>query len=433
MLESVALGVLMHLGAVGLFFPVLLTIELPVYLAIIVGLIRDRLTPRPADPRSTLPAPTVSCIITCYNEGACVEQTVTSLMEQTYRGSIEILAVVDGAADNTETLAALKRLAHRCPRSSRRRMMVIPKWQRGGRVSSLNTGLYLSRGHIVMALDGDTSFDNDMVANAVQRMANPNVIALTGTLRPRNHQAGLWTRLQALEYLIGLLATRTGLSAFNVINNISGAFGVFRRDALLRVGGWECGTAEDLDLTLRLKRYGGRNPGQILAFEPTAVAHTDVPETLTDLLRQRLRWDGDLYYMYARKHRSAFSPDLLGWPNMIATVWYGLIHQVALPFVIAGYLVWLVLLHPPAALLTALGVVYVIYLAITMVLGGLAVALLSERRRSDLPLLAIAPVYPVYRGLMRLWSVVALLAEIILHQHKDTSMAPWWVLKRSQY
>ncbi|MFM9818000.1 UNVERIFIED_CONTAM: hypothetical protein K0B97_08710 [Spiribacter pallidus] len=79
MLESVAVGVLMHLGAVGVFFPVLLTIELPVYLTIILGLTRDRLPPRPADPRPTLPAPTVSCIITCYNEGACVERTVTTL------------------------------------------------------------------------------------------------------------------------------------------------------------------------------------------------------------------------------------------------------------------------------------------------------------------------------------------------------------------
>ena len=38
----------------------------------------------------------------------------------------------------------------------------------------------------------------------------------------------------------------------NLVNNISGAFGVFRASFIRWVGGWDAGTAEDLDMTLRL-------------------------------------------------------------------------------------------------------------------------------------------------------------------------------------
>ncbi len=40
-----------------------------------------------------------------------------------------------------------------------------------------------------------------------------------------------------------------------LLNNISGAFGGFRRSVLKQVGGWNTHTAEDLDLTIRLKQY----------------------------------------------------------------------------------------------------------------------------------------------------------------------------------
>lgn len=424
MLESLAIRPL---------FPVLMGIELPLYLLILAGIVRYRLQSPQLPTIKADNAPMVSCIITCYSEGEAVQRTVEGLVNQIYAGPIEILAVVDGAERNHETLSALQQVRPQLPLSSRRALKIIPKWQRGGRVSSLNTGLSLSRGEIVMALDGDTSFDNDMVATAVRHFSNPNVIALTGTLRVRNRQQALCPKLQALEYLIGLVATRTGLGAYNVINNVSGAFGVFRRNALIRVGGWECGTAEDLDMTLRLKRHFGRHPHYRIGFAPTAIGHTDAPATFTELLKQRLRWDGDLYYMYARKHRSALSPAIMGWPNTIATIWYGLLHQVVLPFAIALYLLYLAVVYPPVTVAIGLGVVYLIYLLITLVMTVTALALLSERRKADLPLLLLIPLYPLYRGLMRLWSVFAILAEIVLDQHKDSNMAPWWVLKRSQY
>ncbi len=414
-------------------FPMVLILELPLYALIIAGIIRYRLIHRRAHRQPRLHAPLVSCVITCYSEGAAVQNTIRSLASQIYPGPIEILAVVDGASANRETWQALQAMKSELARSPKRTLKILPKWHRGGRVSSMNAGLQLSRGDIVMALDGDTSFDNDMVAEAVSRMADPAMLGLTGTLRVRNRRASLWTRFQALEYLVGLIATRTGLGAFNLLNNVSGAFGVFRRDVLTRMGGWECGTAEDLDMTMRLKRYGHRRRDRRIGFEPYAIGHTDAPSGFRELLKQRLRWDGDLFYIYARKHRGAFAPGIMGWPNLIATLWYGLLHQIVLPFVIVIYLIWIVLTRPADQVMAGLILIYGLYLLISLVMTVISIAMLSERRGEDLPLLLLLPLFPLYRGVMRLWSTVAILAEIVLETHKDSSMAPWWILKRSRY
>ena len=81
-----------------------------------------------------------------------------------------------------------------------------------------------------MAMDGDTSFDNDMAANAVGHFLDPAVVGVAGSLRVRNVAATLWTRLQAIEYALSIQSAKAGLSEFNVVNNISGAFGIFRID-----------------------------------------------------------------------------------------------------------------------------------------------------------------------------------------------------------
>lgn len=55
---------------------------------------------------------------------------------------------------------------------------------------------------------------------------------------------------------------------------------------------------------------------------------------------------------------------------------------------------------------------------------------ISERPKADMRMLPWLLLYPVYTLLMRLWCAVALLNEIFRRGHEESSMAPWWVLKR---
>ena len=415
------------------FIPFVLFFELPLSLLVLMGVVRYSIFRKYEGERSPF-FPPVTCIITCYSEGRDVQRTIASLTEQVYPGKIEMLAMIDGAAKNKLTYDSALEMANYVAGFQNRVLVVIPKWQRGGRVSSLNTGLGFASGEIVMAVDGDTSFDNNMVERATRHFEDPGVSAVSGCLRVRNADESLVAALQAIEYFISIQASKTGLSTFNLVNNISGAFGVFRKSVLDLVGGWDAGTAEDLDMTLRIKNYFGRYKKKFrIIFDPESIGHTDAPATLKGFLKQRIRWDGDLSYLYFRKHKPSFRPKLLGWRNFIMIILTGIFSQIVMPFVIFIYTIWLFVTYPIEYSSAILFMVYVFYFVLLLFMYLVFVLCLSERPGEDLSRLCFLPVMPLFSFAARMNSLVATVWELTAGGHKDTAMAPWWVTKKSKF
>jgi len=413
-----------------MLFPLFLIFELPMTIMVLLGVLRWFARRRTSVPMISTYRPRVSCIITCYSEGMDVQTTLLSLCEQTYPGHIEMIPVVDGATMNQATLNAVRRFHVDPQLYPKRHLRPIAKWQRGGRVSSLNAGLSLASGEIVMALDGDTSFDNNMVSAIVRHFEDPSVPAVAGSLRVRNVWASWVTAMQALEYLLSIHLSKIGLGEWNLVNNVSGAFGAFRRSFLINIGGWNTHTAEDLDLTLRIKSYFKRHNLRI-PFEPEAIGHTDAPVTLRQFLMQRLRWDGDLFFLYVRKHNHNIDPRLLGWPSFVMILVSGFFFQLVLPFIIFSYTLLALFVLPGRTLLFLFVLIYLLYLLITVLMFGTMMLLVSDRPRQDMTLGMLVPVFPLFMLFMRCWSAVAMLNEMFRRGHEESSMAPWWVLKRA--
>lgn len=419
------------IGFIGIsfyFINILLIVEIPLIIIVLTGIIKWSLLSKR---KSTLPSryPSVSCICTCYSEGEGVTGTFLSLLEQLYPGKIEIIAVVDGASKNIDTYLAAKQFGSNMPTRYNRRFVLLPKWQRGGRVSTLNTGLAFATGEIVMALDGDTSFDNDMVHQALLHFADPMVPAIAGALRVRNLKKSLVTRMQGLEYMLSMQSGKTGMSSWNIVNNISGAFGVFRRNFLCKIGGWNTHTAEDLDLTLRIRTYASRHHYNI-PFEPHAVGHTDVPESYKELLQQRLRWDGDLVFIYLRKHWPSMTPKLMGWPNYIYILIYGILQNILLPIIVVIYTLWILFNYPLPTVIAINILIYFIYLILSSLMFVIHIVFVSERQIDDLKMVVWLPFYPLHSMVMRFWSAFAIFNELFTRSHETTGMAPWWVTRR---
>jgi len=415
------------------FIPYVVFLELPVYFVVFLGIFRYFLRKDQEIPENRRFSPSVSCIVLCYSEGDDVKLTIVSLAEQLYAGHIEILAMIDGSVQNAHTYKAAMEMLPYVKERPNRTLRVIPKYQRGGRVSSLNTGLSMASGEIVMALDGDTSFDNTMVRAAAPHFEDPNVAGVAGILRVRNALTSLVTRLQAVEYMLSIHASKVGLGEFNIINNISGAFGIFRKSFLEKVGGWDTGTAEDLDLTMRIKHYFGRHPNLRIRSEPKAMGHTDAPDTFWGFYGQRLRWDGDLYYLYCRKHPLSFNPRILGWKNMIMQLWTGLFFQIISPFIIIAYTAFTFFVYSTGFLLGVMALIYLFYFIITATFFVVYITMVSERKKQDLKLSWVLPLVPFFTFSMRIWNGIATAKEIFVKQHLDSSMAPWWVLKKGKF
>ncbi len=415
-----------------LFFPFALVLEFPLTLLVWLGIIRYGLRQqRPDTQRENYPR--VTCTLVCYAEGDAVRDSIRSLAHQIYPGFIEILVVIDGAIQNEPTYRAALSAAIEVAKLPNRKTIVVPKWQRGGRVSSDNVALNLATGDIFMGVDGDTSFDNDMVEKATRHFDDPNVVGVSGNLRVRNARHSLATRLQAMEYMLSISAGKTGLSEFNIVNAISGAFGVFRTSFIRIIGGWDSGAAEDLDMTIRIKQYFGRNPDLRIVFEPKAIGHTDVPDSFIGFFKQRWRWDGDLFYIFWRKYRFNINPRLLGWRNFLFTAYTGIIQQLLLSFVIAIYTIWMFWFFPLPYVI-GLGIfIYAAYFIVLAIQFFLYVLLVSERVKEDLAYVIYLPIYPLFSQAARINSAFAILQDIFLTSHLDSSMAPWWVLRKTKF
>jgi cellulose synthase/poly-beta-1,6-N-acetylglucosamine synthase-like glycosyltransferase len=415
-----------------MLMPFALFLELPLNILVFIGILKWSVKQTPSV--VTLNGyPMVSCCITCYSEGLDVIGTIKSLRHQNYPGTIEIIPVIDGAIINKATLDAAKSCAFMFENVVNRTLMVLPKWQRGGRVSSLNTAFKFSSGEIVMALDGDTSFDNDMVLNAVRHFSDPAVMAVAGNLRVRNGAKSLATRLQGLEYLVSIGAGRTGLSSFNIVNNISGAFGIFRATTLQLVKGWDTGSAEDLDITTRIKQYFGRHKKMRIVFDPYVIGHTDVPDTFESFFGQRLRWEGDLFYLIGRKYLYNIRPSLLGWREFFFTLVGVVFFQMVMPVLVFVYMAYLLFTLPIAVLGAVLLFVYLFYLGVLVMLYGAYFLLISERQTEDSIYFLYLPIFPIFAFASRLNSAVALVYSMVNRSHLDSAMAPWWVLKRGKF
>jgi hypothetical protein len=94
--------------------------------------------------------------------------------------------------------------------------------------------------------------DSCMAAGGGIRVANGSRIAGGRVVAPGVAWRGVGAT-QVLEYIRGFSATRIAWSKINGLLIISGAFGVFRRDVLVALGGFSHETlGEDMEMTMRI-------------------------------------------------------------------------------------------------------------------------------------------------------------------------------------
>ena len=236
--------------------------------------------------------PPVTILVPCYNEGAVIARAIESLLELDYP-MFEVLVIDDGSTDDTrEAVAPLE------GRHGDVTVRLVSKGN-GGKASALNTGIALARHEYILAMDGDSRLTKDTLRAAMRHFGDPRVGAVAGNVKVTNRR-NLWTKLQALEYIEGLNMARRAQGFLRAVNIIPGPIGIFRRDVLLAVGGYDTDTyAEDADLTLKLLTAGWH-----IAYEDRAIAWTEAPEHLLDLLKQRYRWTRGI--LQALRKRASF-------------------------------------------------------------------------------------------------------------------------------
>jgi cellulose synthase/poly-beta-1,6-N-acetylglucosamine synthase-like glycosyltransferase len=240
--------------------------------------------------------PTFGVIIAAHNEARALPVTIDALMQQTDRPDLIIIAD-DGSTDES---AALLRDRFGLVANQRLVQSGAPDllWlalPHGGKARALNHAIGSVDTDVVLTVDADTLIEEHAIsAMRAAFAAEPGLVAATGVLVPvcgSSPQARFFEWFQRYEYIRNFIS-RFAWMQLDSLLLISGAFAAFRRDALLRVGGFDpvC-LVEDYELIHRLHRHAVDHAlDWRVRVIGAAQARTDAPETLPSFLRQRRRW-----------------------------------------------------------------------------------------------------------------------------------------------
>lgn len=267
--------------------------------------------------------PPVSLLVPAYNEELTIIENVYCLMTLNYP-TYEVIVINDGSSDQTLSVLIsefkLEKMANPDIRgtietqnvrgiyhnSDYPHLFIIDK-ENGGKADSLNAGINLSHYPLISSIDADSLLEKDaLIRMARMYMENPEeTVAIGGDVRIANGcliengavqkvslPRKMWPMFQSIEYLKAFLGGRIGWSRMNGLIIVSGAFGLFRKDYVIAVGGYRGGyPGEDMNIIIKLHRYmlSHKLPYKV-AFCPEAVCWTQAPDSYKIISNQRKRW-----------------------------------------------------------------------------------------------------------------------------------------------
>ncbi len=316
----------------------------------------------------------ISILTPAYNEEVNIIDSVEALLQLQYP-DFEVVVINDGSTDNTlgklkshfelysvqvpEDLPIEHKPIRNVYRSRRYEYLIVVDKENGQKADALNAGINVSTKELLCSIDADSILDPDVLKKMLRAfIENDKLIAAGGIVRIANGctienyivkevnvSKNYLARVQTVEYLRSFLFGRVGWDFFDSLLIISGAFGVFDRQAVIEVKGYAHDTVgEDMELIVRLhRRFREKNKNYSIKFLPEPVCWTEVPENWNDLSKQRNRWQRGLADSLWRHKKMLFNSSY-GRLGLLAMPYFVFIELLGPVIEIAGYTYFLGLL-----------------------------------------------------------------------------------------
>ncbi len=233
---------------------------------------------------------TISFLISAYNEEKIIKRCIEGVdrAASKYRGKTEIILVNDGSTDQTRQIAseAMRKLKY-CSG----KLYNIPNTGKG---YALAFGLQRTSGEVLFRTDADSVIDENAIGPIMNHFRDPEVGSVSGFCFPLWGK-NFWQKAQNVMFVSYVYVKR----AQDLVDSIlaqPGPATAFRRDALIKVGGWTDNIfGEDGELTNRIARFGYRGE-----FEQRSIVYCDEPDSLIGFMQQRARWSVAFYHSRGR-------------------------------------------------------------------------------------------------------------------------------------
>jgi poly-beta-1,6-N-acetyl-D-glucosamine synthase len=324
----------------------------------------------------------VTVLIPAYNEEQLIGECVAASLAVDYP-ELEVIVLDDGSTDGTERAAlAASRGDPRC--------RVIRDAVNRGKADRLNFGFRCARYDLVAITDADTHIHPLALKFLVARISRSPMLAAVAAAPHVTNRGRLLVAMQVLEAAAVISLVRRTHSLTGRVGVVAGVLGLFRRERVLGVGGFDPRMAtEDIDLSWRLVLAGWHT-----AYEPRAIVGMHVPTSARSLWQQRTRWargQGEVLHVHLRdvRRRRNHRVWLLGIEALASLVWVAVVAAslavTATAFVLGG-------VHGAFDEAVAWGIAIAVIATIQMI-----VALSLERRYdpTNTRAFALGAVYPI--------------------------------------
>lgn len=190
-------------------------------------------------------------MIPVLNEADHLVAAVRSVLQQEYRGEIEVILAVGPSRDGTEEIA--KRLAHEDAR------VLLVENPSGRTANALNLAIKKSRYEYIVRLDGHSEIDRHYISNAIEALLATGAVNVGGVMAAEGITRFPRAVARAMRSVLGVGSSRfhTGGEAGE---SDTVYLGVFKKSALEAIDGFDerFTRAQDWELNYRLRSNGGK-------------------------------------------------------------------------------------------------------------------------------------------------------------------------------
>lgn len=352
--------------------------------------------------------PLVSVLVPAYNEETCIEKTLTSCIHQTYP-NLEIIVINDGSTDKTLNVVDNFKKKYESYLNYRNIDLGTIDQKNQGKAKALNNGKKQARGEFIVTVDADSYLNSHAIEKIISYFSSEEIGAVAGNIVAISKHS-LLGYLQKIEYELGIHFIRNSQSSLGNVIVTPGAFSAYRKSATKK---FEEGTlTEDFDSSIRILEKGYK-----ILVAPDAVCYTAVPLNISDLIKQRVRWQQGGLEVFSKHlfHKKRFSVSL-EWTFLFLFGPYALFSKVLALFAIPLLLI--------SSDYTSLSFFIISFFVYSLFIYGILFSIVAHYSHDKKAVLAV-PLFIIYYHTIVLYSV--LVAQILLFKGGSRS---WEKIKR---
>lgn len=235
--------------------------------------------------------PAITLLIPAYNEEKGIEKTIKSVKNQIYPGQIKITVIDDASTDTT--LSKIKK---------HKDINIISLKKNMGKPAAMNKALTKTKTEYFGVVDADSKIEKNSVKKAIEKFYETGSAhgAVISKMQPQNTENTLIERVQTIEYMmVGFV--RYIASKLKILHVTPGVLSIYKTDVVKSLNGFdEKNLTEDFELAVRIRKNN-----HTIGYSEESKVYTTTPDTLSKLLKQRVRWYRGFFQTH-KKHKEIY-------------------------------------------------------------------------------------------------------------------------------